>query len=168
MNLTKIYKWLTYILAIPTAFIAFFSLFGILIAIANPQMLIPVFIMICIVVYYISSFIFLQKVLTKNLSCKKIIKDLIKINAIATLIFSALNLIQIISIYFNPDLVETTVNAITEQNQGNINTIFTKQQITTLFYTISAIVSFFAVLLITHIIIGFKLLKEHNDSFLTD
>ena len=168
MNLTKIYKWLTYILAIPTAFIAFFSLFGIIIAIANPQMLIPVFIMICIVLYYISSFIFLQKVLVKNIMCKKIIKDLIKINAIATIIFSVLNLIQIFSIYLNPELVETTVNAIYEQNQGNINTIFTKQQINTLFYTISGIVSFFAVLLITHIIIGFKLLKENNDSFLAD
>ena len=167
MNLTKIYKWLTYILAIPTAFIAFFSLFGVLIAFANPQLLIPVFIMVCIVLYYISSFIFLRKVINKNLTCKKIIKDLIKINSIASLIFSALNIVQIFSIFFNPSLVETTINTIIEQNQGNINTVFNKEQITSLFYTVSASVALFSILLITHIIIGFKLIKVHADSFLT-
>ncbi len=168
MNLTKIYKWLTYILAIPTAFIAFFSLFGILIAIANPQMLIPVFIMVCIVLYYISSFIFLRKAITKNLTCKKIIKDLIKINSIASLFFSVLNIIQIFSILFNPSFVETTINTIIEQNQGNINTIFNKHQITSLFYTVSGIIALFSILLITHILIGFKLIKTYADSFLTD
>jgi hypothetical protein len=168
MNFSKIYKWLTYILSIPTAFIALFSLFGILIAIANPQMLIPVFIMVCIVLYYISSFIFLRKVLTQKLPCKKIIKDLIKINSVASLIFSVLNIVQIFSILFNPTFVQTTLNTIVEQNQGNINNVFSKQQITTLFYTVSGLVSLFSILLIIHILIGFKLLKEHNDSFLTD
>ena len=168
MNLTKIYKWLTYILAIPTAFIAFFSLFGILIAMANPQMLLPVFIMVCIVLYYISSFIFLRKVVIKQLTCKKIIKDLIKINSIASLIFSVLNIVQIFSILFNPSFVEANINTIVQQNQGNINTIFSKHQIATLFYTVSGIVALFSVLLITHILIGFKLIKTYDDSFLKD
>lgn len=168
MNLTKIYKWLTYILAIPTAFIAFFSLIGILVALANPQMLIPVFIMVCIVLYYISSFIFLRKVINKNLTCKKIIKDLIKINSIASLIFSILNIVQVFSILFKPAFVETTINTIIEQNQGNINAIFSKHQISTLFYSVSGIVALFSILLITHILIGFKLIKQHEDSFLND
>lgn len=170
MNLTKIYKWLTYILAIPTAFIALIAFIVSLVALANPtiKIIIIAFILVCIVLYYISSFIFLKKVITKSLTCKNIIKDLIKINSIASLIFSLLNIVQFFSILFNPSLVEISINDIIEQNQGNINAIFSKQQITSLFYTISGILALFSILLITHILIGFKLIKEHADSFLTD
>ncbi len=170
MNLTKIYKWLTYILAIPTAFIASIAFIISLVALANPtiKIIIIAFILVCIVLYYISSYIFLKKVITKNLICKNIIKDLIKINSIASLIFAALNIVQFFIILFNPSIVETTINAIVEQNQGNINATFSKHQITSLFYTVSGIVTIFSILLITHILIGYKLIKEYADSFLTD
>ena len=168
MNTIKVYKWITYILLIPTFFIALFSLFGILFAMLNPQILIPVFIMVCIVLYNISSFIFLRKSLINNLICKKIIKDLIKVNAIAAIIFSVLNLFQFIKIIFNKTAIETAVQDIYTQNQGNISSIFSKAQITNLFWVTTIVVAIYSILLLFHIFLSFKLIKSHADSFLKD
>ena len=124
MNLTKTYKWLTYFLAIPTSIIALFALIGVLIAFANPQFLIPVFVLVCIVLYIISSYIFLNKVLIKQGNCRKVIKDLIKINAFASLFFSILNIIQFITILSTPSFVDATIAGILEQNQASFSRFF--------------------------------------------
>lgn len=166
MNLIKPYKFLTYLLMIPTFLIGFFALIGVLIAFINPQILIPIFILICVVIYVISSYVFLNKILIKNLKAKKILKDLIKINGLIAIIFCVLNIVQIIMLFFNPVLLEKSINDIMIQNAANLPANFTKELMTKMLWFFISLISLFSAILLVHIVISFKLLKATFNSFI--
>lgn len=166
MNIIKVYKLLTYLLAIPTAFIGLFSLFGLLLALLNPILLLPIFILLCVVIYVICSFTFLFKIINAQKLGKKILKDLLKINGIIALAFSVLNIINLSSIIFNPAMMDKLVADAITQSASSFPAGITKEMIANVAWTFIVFMTIFSTVLITHIIISFNLIKRYASSFL--
>ena len=168
MNRIKIFKTLTYIISVPTAFIAFFSFLALLAALMNPTILIPVFIMICVVVYVATSFVFLNKTIIRQMQTKKIVKDLFKINGIIASIFSVMCIIDFLSFIVKPSLISTGVAEIFAQKSAEIPSQLTKELMIKITWVFLAAIGIYACLLAVHLIIGFRLLKEYASSFLQE
>jgi hypothetical protein len=168
MNQVKVFKVLTYVLAVPTAFVAFFTFFGLLAAFMNPPMLIPIFILACVVVYVISSFIFLQKTIILQTQTKKRIKDLLKINGIITVIFSTICLIDFISMLTQPATIEAGISKAFAENPNVVPPQFTKQMMVKIVWVLLSFTGIYSILLLVHYAIGLKLRKQYDSLFLND
>ena len=168
MNRIKIFKVLTYILSVPTAIMGFFSFFALLLALMNPPMLIPVFVMICVVVYIITSFVFLNKTIISQKQTKKIVKDLYKINGIITAIFSVMCIIDFVSLLVSPSLINEGIAKFFAQKTSEIPPQLTKELMIKFIWFFLIAIGIYASLLLVHLVIGFKLLKEFASSFLQD
>ena len=133
MNIIKVYKPLTYILALPAAYIAL-TIFSLLMqGIFNQLILLLVFILACFVVYTIMSFIFLKNVLINQKQVKKIIKDLMRINGTIAFIFSVIMLLFFAIILTNTSLLSKSVEIFFEENRTQIPPQYTKEMMITNF-----------------------------------
>jgi hypothetical protein len=161
----KIYTIVTKLLLIPAALIGFFSFFLLLSALANLQILIPTFVMICIVIYSFASNYFLNKAIVKEINCKQGLKDLIKVNAFVVLLYLVLNISQSIQILLNPQKIEQAVKEIASANTQ----IFAKIQLQKVVYyfKLATIISaIYGIVLLVHVVFTFKFLKAFNHKFI--
>ena len=98
------------IILIPVAVLyglaAFLFLFA---ALANPPLLLPVFMMICIVIYTFTSFKFLNKGILRAQPCKPSLKDLIKVNALVSLIVSLISISQSVKYLIYPQSIKDSL-----------------------------------------------------------
>jgi hypothetical protein len=168
MNRIKIFKALTYTLAVPTGFVALFSLFALLVALMNPAMLIPVFVMICVVVYVIVSFIFLNKTIVNKKTTKKIIKDLFKINGIIASIFAVMCLVDFVSLIFSPSIISEGITKAMAENPSSFPAPITNEMMIKFSWYFLSAIGIYAIMLAIHLIIGFRLIKEYASSFLQE
>lgn len=74
------------------------SLFALLIALSNPALLLSLFVIVAVVIYSFSSFIFLVKGIDQQRVLKSGLQDLIKVNAYVAIIFVGMNIFQSVSI----------------------------------------------------------------------
>ncbi len=168
MSRIKIFKALTYILSVPTAFMGFFSFFALLVALTNPPMLIPVFVMICVVVYITTSFVFLNKTIIGQKQTKNMVKDLFKINGIVTAIFSVMCIIDFVSLVINPSLIQEGITKVFAEKSSEMPPQLTKELMIKFIWFFLTVIGIYACLLLVHLIVGFKLLKEYASFFLQD
>lgn len=168
MNQIKVFRILTYVLAVPTAFLAFFTFFGLFVAIANPQMLIPIFILACVVVYIITSIVFLEKTVIKKKPTKKHIKDLLKINGIIAVLFSVMCLIDFVSMLMQPANVATGISKAFAENPNLMPPQITKEIMVKMIWVMFSFISVYSILLLIHYVIGLKLRKQYDSLFLND
>ena len=82
-----VYKILSFLLLPVAAFFGFACLIGLLTALSYPAMMINVFLLACMVIYIIASFIFLTKGVDAGKQCKPVLRDWIRINGVITFIF---------------------------------------------------------------------------------
>lgn len=166
MNIIKVYKPLTYILALPTAYITLSILSTLLQGILNPPILLVIFMLACCVVYAIASFIFLQKVLINNKQVKKTIKDLIKINGTIAFVLSIIILLICTVVLTNLSALTTNLELFFKENQTQLPPQFTNEMMIKSVLIVTSILGVYAIVLIVHIRIGFKLLKQYDSCFL--
>lgn len=159
------YKRLTYILALPTLFMAITALATLLDALNHIMLLIIPFILSCFVVYYISSCIFLVKVISAKKTCKRKVKDLIKINGAIAGIISIVLTLQLTVTFIYPAQAKTRVLEMIAINPAIVPIGYSTESFLKMFMTIMAIVLFYMILLLVHILISFKLIKTNNQSF---
>ena len=98
MKQLTVYKILTFI-QLPFAVI--FGLLAVImffVALANPVLLLPVFMMVGFTIYAICSAIFLFKGITNNQPCKPSLKDWIKVNAYVSSAMGVMTLINTITL----------------------------------------------------------------------
>jgi hypothetical protein len=159
MNELSIYRILSYILLPFAALFGLFALVMLLFAFANPAALLPVFLIVATVIYIIASFIFLIKGIGNAKTCKKKLKDLIKVNAYVAIVFAVMCLIQSIGLLSHPALLSKLIeDSMKSQKQmaANITPELMLQVMKGLLYFFL----FFSALLVTHLIITFQLLKK--------
>ncbi len=168
MKLIKVYKLLTYFLTIPTAIIALFTLVGILVGIANPSILLDVFITACSVIYFISSFIFLNRIILSKKTCKKIIKDLIRINGFISIFFAVKIIMGFLALLVKPSLLQQMVTDAMTQNATAFPPDFNKEMFIKLAWFFMSAISVYAIALLVHIMVTFKLAKENIASFISE
>ena len=118
MNIKLIYRILSYILLIVAAFIGIGVLAGFFIALANPALLLNIFIAAAVVMYSISSFLFLINGIDGKKQLKTGMKDFIRVNGFVALFFCIMNLFQSITVIMNPAVLNEAVTQLPQMTTG--------------------------------------------------
>lgn len=158
-----VYKILSFVLLPVAAFFGLICLLALVTALANPSMLISVFLFACMVIYIIASFIFLTRGIDSNKHCKPVLRDFIRINGVITFVFFLMAAVSFISVKANPALLEEGMK------QWTASTTL-PQGITAadLKAAMAGLLNFFIVLsvvLLVHILITFHLLRKYRLAF---
>lgn len=165
MQQTTIYKILTFILLPFAALFGFFAFVMFFIGLANPVILLPVFIMACFCIYTIACMIFLVKGIDRQQQCKPSLKDWIKVNGYVTAVMGMMSLINSFSVLFYPKsiLIKLAGELLAAQPvkpQG-----ITVEAIAGMMAVLSYIMLFFSIVLLIQLLINFKLLKKYSYLF---
>lgn len=160
-----VYRLISFIL-LPIAGLNAFGLIGLIPAsLSNPPIILGVFIQFATIAYTITSFIFLTRGILAGQPQKPGLKDWIKVNAFVSVIFSALVIFCCLVYFSSPTMQKAIVKNLdnlppsyVEQVGGKANFI---KQITTML----AGAGVFSAILFIHILITFRLLKQHTQVF---
>lgn len=162
---TKIYKILSYILLVPAAFLSIMLLFSLVLAIANPAVLLLTFILACVIIYTFVSFNFLQKVIIQQKTVASKLKDWVKVNAYVTLLFALMMIFNTFSALRSPLQLRSVIKEMLEQQKNNPNIAVPENMMYNATIVMFVVFLVYSVLLLTHLFIGFKLLQKHNNQF---
>jgi hypothetical protein len=157
---------LLYIVLFPFGLLIGFSVVVSLIAaLQNPTVLIPLFLMACMVIYTITSFIFYVKAVGQGQQCKPSLRDWIRVNAIVSGIVTAILLLESVAVVADPSLVNLGLEKLKEMQQqlpmaeGQL-----ARYILYMFYAILV----YSLAMVIHIIYTFALLSKYKNYFLPD
>lgn len=163
---SKLLYYIISILLIPFGLLIFIALFPMLLAaITAPTAMLPLFVLICILIYIVCSFIFIEKGIKRNLPCKKSLKDWIKVNAYVSIFFVVLMLIQSFMIINNPNMVSEQLLADINAQQQNLPEQFTPAFMHKMLKFISYFMLVNSLIIGLHIILTFKQLKIYQHLF---
>ena len=165
MQKNTLYKILTCILLPFAALFGFFSLIMFFIGLANPVILLPVFIMACFCIYTISCLIFLVKGIDRQQQCKPSLKDWIKVNGYVTAVMGMMSLINSFSVLFysKSTLIKLAGELLAAQPvkpQG-----ITVEAIAGMMAVLSYVMLVFSIVLLIQLFINFKLLRKYSYLF---
>ena len=163
--ITFVYRLLTYALLPVAALLGLGALMFLMMALAQPALFLPVFTTAATVIYIVASLIFLQTAIVGNKACKKSLRDWIRVNAFVAIVVAAGSLMQGISLLRDPAVVkamEEQYSAMAAQSGNDAPLPF---DMAVLMRAVAWFVIGFAVALITHILLGFRLLKQYAGYF---
>ncbi len=165
MKQLTLYKILSIVLLPFAVLFGFSTLVALLVSLANPAILLPVFIMACFVIYTVSSMIFLQKGITKMQPCKASLKDWIKVNGYVCIFLGSMMFINSISLLASKKadikLIADQMVASEMMQQQHITTGMVLNMIETLSYVLMV----FAAVLMLHVYMSFRYLKKYEHVF---
>ena len=165
MKIEPVYKILSYILLPIAGFFAFLDLFAIFAALAQPAMLLSVFIIASMVIYIFTSFRFLMNGIIQSKPCKHSLKDWIKVNAYVSIFFVVMSYIQTAAILTEPTVIKTMMGQLLAQQQTNLPAGTTTETFALLIKAVLYFLAAYATILLVHIILGFLLLKKYDHVF---
>ncbi len=110
MKSLLLYRIVSYFLLVIAVILGIAALFTLLIALANPALLISVFVVVAVVLYSISSFLFLHNGLDGKQKLKIKLRDFIRVNAYVALVFVVMNIFQSIAVILEPSVLNQAVN----------------------------------------------------------
>ena len=158
-----LYKVLTYLLLPVGAMLGIMGLLGLLMGLANPVALLPVFLVIATVLYIFSSFRFLTLVVDGRNQASSRLKDWVRVNALVAIVFAMSTLLQSISLSNNPallnDVLEQTANMRQMPMQLPKETMM-KAMKGTLYIMLTI-----SVVLLVHIMMSLRLLQQYKEAF---
>lgn len=163
MKSLTIYRIFSYVLITIAILLGLASLFALLIALSNPVLLISVFIIITVVIYSFSSFLFLNNGIDGKRKLKPGMKDLIKVNAYVALVFVIMNIIQFFTVMSNSAVLNDAMNQVKtfQNNQSPLsNDLMIKMMKGIMWFLF-----LYAVVLGVHISMTFRLLKQYDHLF---
>lgn len=157
------YRILTYLLLAIAGIIAFFVFGGLLAALANPVMLIFVFLMVCVVIYSYCSFRFLSRGIDAHMYCKPSLRDLIRVNGIGTLALGGMIFINALVLKMKPEMlnmvIEQAVSMQKEEIEGMEEMMYSAMK------SMLNFLLAYGLILLIHVSMTFRLLKQHADAF---
>ena len=163
MSIVNIYKILSFILLPIAALLGLVCLMSLLVALGSPAILLPLSMLICTVIYIISSFIFLQKGLVKGAKCNSSLKDWIKVNAYVSLFFASMMVWQFIALIIHPELFQQFINqamAMQKDMPPDAKTVMPKILKDAMYFVFA-----FGVILLIHISLSLTFLKKYSALF---
>ncbi len=165
MQKLTFFRILSFIL-IPIALLfLFMDFFALLMALSNPTVLFPVFLMAGMVIYIFTSAYFLLVGIDRKQVLNPSLKDWIKVNAYVTLFFGFQFMLIALSVFYlnQNDLKEMADKVMSAQ--PNMPKTMTSALFLTMLRGMAYFFFFLAFFLLIHITICFKLLKEHAGLF---
>ncbi|ULQ52805.1 hypothetical protein [Flavihumibacter fluvii] len=157
------YRILTYILFAIGGFMALMLLTMIMAAMANPILLLPVFLVACVVMYTYSSWRFLTRGIDAHLYCKPALRDLIKVNGYGTIAFAGLVGVQSLSLIMNPAMLNEITEQAMEMQKASVEGMETLM-LSFMHYLLRFLLVY-SILLLVHVYISFRLIQQHADAF---
>jgi hypothetical protein len=158
-----VYRILTFVLLPIVTLLGIIDIFLLLVALSNPSAMLTVFAIACIVIYVFTSLSFLVKGILGGRQCKASLRDWIRVNAFVSIAFSSLGVIEYITLISNKSLTADFVKQLMQQPSvpAGINAAELEQVLLSflLFFLI------FSIVLIAHILISFRLLKQFSYVF---
>jgi len=159
------YKVASYILIVIAGILSLVDVFSLLIALANPIMLLSVFILTGVIIYSFASFTFFTRSIQNGRQCKPNLKDWIKVNAYVSIAFGLLVIVQNISFFSSPANMNEVLKQVNEMQRQMKTPGVATSTIMSTFKTILYFMVVYALLLLAHIFMTFRLLKENNHLF---
>jgi hypothetical protein len=166
MNQLTFFKILSFILLPIALFFIVMDFIAIIMALGNPSLFFPVFLLTGMIIYVLTSFYFLLMGINKKQMLGASVKDWIKVNAYVTLFLGFQFMLISVSIFYmgSASLQEFADKAMASQpnmpSQMN-NGLFLK-----MLKGMAYFFFFLSMALLVHITICFKLLKEYANLFL--
>ena len=162
MNLNSVFKVLSFILMPIAILLGLIDIAAISAAISNPSMLLPLFIIAAVVMYTFSSFRFYRNGISGDKTFPKKNKDFIRVNGFVALGFSSLSLVQGIVVLFSRKAITEMLETYKKMSEAYA---LSNDKTINIIYISLAISIAFSLILISHIIICFKLLKKYENKF---
>lgn len=162
-----IYRILSFLLLPVAALLAMNCLAAIVIALANPPILITVFLFACIAIYIIASYIFLKRGIERNSPRRPVLRDWIRINGFITLLLGLVGIPMFTGVKLTPADAKLLLNQLQAQNGGRQFGISVAefQNILSGFVTALAVIS---IVLVIHVLITFHLVRRFRYLFSGD
>lgn len=162
-TLLIVYRVLTFVLLPIAAIFGFIDVSLLLLAFANPSALLPVFAIACIVIYVFTSLSFLVKGILGGRPCKPSLRDWIRVNAFVSIAFCGLGIIEYITLLNNKSVASEVVKQ--AMLQPGIPPEMTAALLEQILLSFLLFFFIFSVVLIIHIFISFRLLKQFDYLF---
>lgn len=157
------YRILTYPLLLVAGFLAFGVIVVLPTALANPVLLLSVFLVACIVIYTYTSWRFLIKGIDQQMPLKHSLRDLIKVNSYCSIVFAALCLIQAGTLTSNPELIrQAAKQAMSAPGAADATS---EEAVAKAFKGLLIFLAIYSVLLLVHVIMTLRLLKPYRYLF---
>ncbi len=158
-----IYRILSFLLLPVAALLAMNCLAAIVVALANPTLLLSVFLFACIAIYIIASYLFLTRGIERNSTRKPGLRDWIRINGSITFVLSLLGTFLFTKTHLQPADAKLILDQLQAQNHTQLGiSIAEFQKVLSGFITAMAIIS---VLLVVHVLITFHLMRQFRYLF---
>ena len=163
MNRTEltIFKVLTYLLLPIGFFFGMIALMMLVIAIANIQLLLPLFLMACFTIYIFTSFRFTQRIDAGQPVSGKL-RDWMRVNGLVTIFMSVLFLMNAAAILFLPELKLVEMIQPTIDTMGTLAGGITAEQMVGRLKSFSVFLLVVSVTLLIHLVINFRLQKLYT------
>ena len=158
--MTIIYRILSIIINVFSALVLLMLLIMLPLSIGAPALLLPVFMLACVVLYSWFSTRFRQQVLRRQLQVNKSLKDWVKVNGYVALFFSFLNISSALAVIRNPNMILDSYKEMMKQFGSKMQQEISVSTITTASY----IMLVWILALAIHILWTFALIKK-NESF---
>ena len=165
MTELKIYKLLTYLLAIPNAFIALITLLGLFAAIFNPFLFIVMILFTGVVLYAIASFIFLQKGIVNNTKCKLRLKRNLRTTSILAILFCVMCLMNCFTLIFNSLAIEIVLDNFFNDTKNSLPPMVTRDLLKQYILGCTYFLAIYTALLLLHILMTYKFAKMYSNIF---
>lgn len=163
MKSLVLYRIFSYFLIAVAALLGIASLFVLFIALANPALLISVFIIAAVVIYSFSSFFFLLNGIDGKQQLKPKTKDLINVNAYVALVFVMMNIFQSVSVISNPGMLNEAMKEVAAFQKAK--SPLPSGIILQIMKGFIWFLLFHAVILGSHISMTFRLMKQYAHLF---
>jgi len=157
------YRIITFILLPIAAVFGLFTLIMLLAALANPAILLGVFLFASMVIYVIASFIFLQKGIDKNQLCNHSLKDWIRVNAFVSIVYCVLMLLNSVTLLGSPKLLNDTIHEMLSQQQNLMP--LPEATYIRIIKGVFYFLAIYSAILLVHIILTFRVLKAYKHMF---
>lgn len=157
------YKILTYLLFAVGGFMALMTLTMLMAALANPVLLLPVFLVACVVLYTYSSWRFLTRGINAHMYCKPSLRDLIKVNGYGTIAFATMTAIQTFSLIMNPTLLNDIMEQALSMQKASAEGM--EDMMLRFMHFLLRFLLVYSIALIIHVYMTFRLVRQHADAF---
>ena len=162
LTIFRIFSYLLIPIAVLFGMMDFFFLIS---ALANPALLLMVFMLACFVIYVFSSLQFLTKGIDGGKNFKPGMKDWLKVNGYVSLFMGALFLMNAIGIFFSSEISLRQMIAPVLESQPNVSPLLSIELFSHLVKIVAYCMFFISLVLLTHIYLNFRYLKQYQALF---
>lgn len=163
MNNLFLYRIFSYFLLVIAVILGIAALFALLIALSNPALLLSVFVIVAVVIYSVTSFLFLLNGIDGKRQQQTKLRDWIKVNAYVTIVFVVMNIFQSVAVLNNPTVLTEAVGQVSamQQSKSPLSTgLMLKVMKAVVWFLL-----FYSLILGAHIAMTFRYLKEYANLF---